>query len=163
VAAARKIKPVGPRVGYPRYEAYGGSTVIERCIQTLRQAVCINTDKSDRGFVQNRAQTRPTDQKHNKTCLENFSRVPKTPYHKMRSVVSGMAFTYSRTNKHMHTRRPIHARKRQKKFTLMRDWVYCYTVNRLFCEVMWKRLEWHCASPIHYGLKITLDSIFGIN
>jgi len=78
VAAGRKIKPVGPRVGYPRYEAYGGSTAIVRCVQTLRTAVSINIDKFDYRYVQNRAHTRPTGQKHYKTRLENFSIGPLT-------------------------------------------------------------------------------------
>jgi len=93
VAAGRKIKPVGPRVGYPRYEAYGGSTAILRCVQTLRKAAPISVDKFDHSFVQNRAHTRPTDQKHHKTSLENFSIGPITRYRKIRSVVSGMTYT----------------------------------------------------------------------
>jgi hypothetical protein len=162
VPAGRKIIPVGPRVRYPRYEANGGSTAIARCVQTLR-TVSINSGKFDHRFVQNRAHTRPTDQKHNKTRFENFSIGPLTRL-SQNKISSFRNDIYIESYKQAYAYTQAYSRtQRHKKFTQIRDWVYCYTVNRLFCEVMWKRLEWQCASPFHYGLKITLDSNLGIN
>jgi hypothetical protein len=107
VAAGRKITPVWPRVGYPRYEAYGGgSTAIVRCVQTLWKAISINIDKFDRA---KQSSNLSDGQKNNKTCLKIFSTGPITPYHKIRSVVSGLTYTVIQTSTCVHADLRTHA------------------------------------------------------
>ena len=90
MAAGRIIKPVGPRVGDPCYKAYGWSTAILRCVQTLRKAVSVKIVTFDHSFVQSSLNPTDTPKNITKLACKISVQTPKLRITEIRSVVSGM-------------------------------------------------------------------------